>query len=211
MNEAPLTLSDAEVRAVLDGRKTQIRIPIKGINNDTRDCFLAYIVCPASESGWIAWEKEGVGYPEKNYREFTKETYKHGFGCPLGNPGDRLWLRETYAPVMVGLTKNALTKVYVYRADKVIGYRGYWFPPRHMPRSASRITLEVLTIRPERLMDITEAGVIAEGFTGAFDGKVYTPCLAEFLTYWNKKYPRTPAPTNPWVWAGEFDVFLGLE
>ena len=94
-----------------------------------------------------------------------------GFPCPYGAPGDRLWVRETWA---VGDRDNDV----LYAADplwnvngvavpppinKGTVHAGNWRPSIHMPRWASRITLEVTGVRVERVRDITEADAIAEG------------------------------------------------
>lgn len=75
--------------------------------------------------------------------------------CPYGVPGDRLWVRETW----VSMGKQAI----IYQATN-IGYPvSQWRPSIHMPRWASRITLEITKVRVERLHDISEADAQAEG------------------------------------------------
>ena len=112
--------------------------------------------------------------------------------CPYGVPGDRLWVRETWAPLTVG---------YAYRADPVWNAppADRWHPSIHMPRAASRITLEVTGVRVERLQDISEADVIAEG------------CPRQMLygtgwyrDLWLKINGTGSWGANPWVWVIEF-------
>lgn len=91
--------------------------------------------------------------------------------CPYGVPGDRLWVRETWAVPPGSTTRGDV----VYRAEvgdvseerSVRRLTGRalvpWLPSIHMPRWASRITLEVTGVRVEHLQDITEADAIAEG------------------------------------------------
>lgn len=89
--------------------------------------------------------------------------------CPYGVPGDRLWVREAWAPEQYDASATAIAELEAsvrrpaYRAD----FRGEpaykWRPSIHMPRKASRILLEVTDVRVERLQDISEADAIAEG------------------------------------------------
>ena len=148
MRERPILFSAPMVRALLDGNKTQTR----------------RIVKPGK------WESES---PE----------YGVSFGnCPYGQPGDRLWVREAFVqgwpldPVTDRLLQfdadgNELPKKTWYRATDDITWSDDdgcetnvpWKPSIHMPRVASRITLEVTGVRVERLQDISEADAIAEG------------------------------------------------
>ena len=102
---------------------------------------------------------------------------------PLYEPGDRLWVREAWAQICND--DGCLDEAAVcpcggchveYRADSECKYPGQWpddagqdpecpkwRSPRYMPRWASRLTLEVLSVRAEWLNDIDFAGVQAEG------------------------------------------------
>ena len=86
-------------------------------------------------------------------------NYNDGYKglCPYGQPGDRLWVRDTFADAGCRLT---------YRADQNDGAHCVvkrWTPSIHMPRWASRILLEVTDVRVERLQDISEEQAMAEG------------------------------------------------
>lgn len=81
--------------------------------------------------------------------------------CPFGVPGDRLWVRETYID---------LGACFLYRADAnaeqdraLVAPRQKWRPSIHMPREASRITLEITDVRVQRLQDVSQADAMAEG------------------------------------------------
>jgi len=136
--------------------------------------------------------------------------------CPLGQVGDRLWVRETYACIGLGH--------YIHKATDESDYpdikkrcRG-WRPSIHMPRHVSRITLEITNIRVERLQEINEEDAKREGI-----GEKDTVTVSEFTTktyrrafeiYWDNMHTgRWKNKThkegsrwqdNPWVWVIEF-------
>ena len=117
---------------------------------------------------------------------------------PYGKPGDRLWVRETWHDASSSLHSCAL-----YRADGIDLHWDKWTPSIHMPRWASRITLEITSVRVERLQDISEADAQAEGITSA-------ECLEcdGFVNAFSKLWEQINGPgswdANPWVWAIEF-------
>src|SRR5574343_657565 len=165
MNERPILFSGPMVRAILDGRKTMTRRVIKTdgygaeavIKNDNAPLHVRIV------------DDLGASVP---------------FSCPYGQPGDRLWVRETWAALekshmnVVGLKR-------LYKADAVPDDSGervgwwvdtdrkgneefvpgkiLWKPSIFMPRWASRLTLEITAIRVERLQDISEEDAKAEG------------------------------------------------
>lgn len=135
--------------------------------------------------------------------------------CPYGRPGDRLWVRETWAT----LTGNGSRTV--YRADGEEPRTGSddtpaeqrpamrWRASIFMPRSASRITLEVTEVRVQRLMDLTEDDARAEGVEVP-DGLT---AVSAFALLWNRiNGERASWTANPWVWAASFGRLpLGVE
>lgn len=126
--------------------------------------------------------------------------------CPYGEPGVRLWVRETFANID---GKNW------YRADPLVedciaksmgGFK--WTPAIHMPRVACRLVLEVTGVRVERLQDISEADAIAEGIiTPAYPPGVGPPKYALAYSHlWDSLNAKRGFgwSTNPWVWVVEF-------
>lgn len=141
VQEKPILFSGAMVRAILEGRKTQTR----------RVCALQ-----------------------------DDKDYKHGGAmwtelqkldrCPYGKPGTHLWVRETWAKNNNQLSDHHSDVSVVYRADSESraldnGTELPWKPSIHMPRSYSRISLEIVSVKVERVQDISEADAIAEGCT----------------------------------------------
>lgn len=158
--------------------------------------------------------------------------------CPYGQPGDRLWVRETWAGPLVpaGQWEESDSPAEFERpefcryaadggpapefldADEIMRQR--WTPSIHMPRWASRITLEITGVRVERLQDISEADAIAEGIERKEDGigwkrgpisgdvpntatRTASPRLA-YQSLWEQINGPSSWAANPWVWVIEF-------
>lgn len=132
--------------------------------------------------------------------------------CPYGGPGDRLWVREPWTPMDgEGGQVPAL-----YRADYEHDRpeRWKWRPSIHMPRWASRITLEVEAVRCERVQAISDIDIRLEGvdcpshdFSGGFCIGPRCPDLrAKFRDLWDSLNARRGYPweANPWAWAIAF-------
>jgi hypothetical protein len=203
VKERPILFSAPMVRAILDGRKTQTR----------------RIVKPQPE-----WVKDGVMYWRRNVTMVSRHP------CPFGQPGDRLWVRETWMPdapcdgkwghyqfynckesKIDEIPKRFRTPAHcIYKAS--FGVEVAWRPSIHMPRWASRITLEIIKVRVEQLNDISEEDALAEG-VGEF-GEYVPGCSAstpkdafEFL--WEAIYGEGSWAANPWVWVVEFKKWEG--
>lgn len=199
MKERPILFSAPMVRAILDGKKTQTRRIVKPLplrlNRET------------------------------NSMEIDEEAMADGRIMRLnrfGQPGDRLWVRETwgYHPDYSESCRRV-----DYRADPGHTYDGHrWRPSIHMPRWASRISLEVVSVRVERLHDISEADALAEGIKRySFrpddgwplcdgythlpdDGKctLYPTAAEAYRELWESINGTGSWDANPWVWVIEF-------
>lgn len=182
MRERPILFNGDMVRAILEGRKTVTRRAI------------SWRKTPFQE---IAERDDGSPWP---WREDLDRGGDCWYPCPFGVPGDRLWVREAWAP---GATRT------MYRAGCNPSYLppgGRWKPSIHMPRWASRILLEVTAVRVERLHDITDEQCIAEGCRGghgSIPGYRYNATLQEhFRHVWESA--GGDYFVNPWVWVIEF-------
>lgn len=225
--ERPILFSSPHVRAILDGRKTVTRRPVRpGVLDD----------------GWPNVPPLAIAHAASR--------------CPYGGPGDRLWVRETWRVASSGRHyPTQTTTVYVeYReqseshghergrqhrtrwtiddsASDVLILSAYgnqkpyrWRPSIHMPRWASRILLEVLDVRVERVQAITEDDARAEGCESDVDvlGRLthlrgsdaarslpsrLRSARDEFRAVWDRAYGKDPAlawAANPWVWRVAF-------
>jgi hypothetical protein len=196
MKERPILFSGPMIRAILDGQKTQTRRIVKpqppgGYHIDT---------CHYNDTGWAFWVSA-----DDHAGTCTCKNLKQ----PYGSPGDRLWVRETWAPA-----EWPPTGVFaVYRADEGM-FASQWKPSIHMPRWASRITLEVVSVRVERLQAISKKDAIAEGWGGWHNSTVDgddPDCAGNGPRTWFKKlWHSINGPgswdANPWVWVVEFKV-----
>ena len=183
MKERPILFSGPMVRAILEGRKTQTRRIVKVRGG------LEYIGPKGCEHEPDSW-----GYPHPCDDGYL--TLADGIKCPYGKPGDRLWVRETWAPAEWPPTGPPA----VYRADEGM-FASQWKPSIHMPRAVSRITLEVVSVRVERLQDISEEDALAEGITLVERG---TSPVDQFNKLWESINGPGSWEANPWVWVVEF-------
>ncbi len=144
--------------------------------------------------------------------------------CPYGEPGDRLWVKEAIRkslPFTCGDGEPGVSSVFV--ADESYTLADCWpwkrdhLPGMFMPRGLSRITLEVVSVRVERLQDIVEADAKAEGCEPWTHGHgPVTPCDEPglhhdrmcrngFEVLWDSiNAKRAPWSSNPFVWVVEF-------
>lgn len=211
--EYPILFNDEAVRAILAGRKTQTRRPVKPQP-------MGYDPALNDEGLW-EWCDDR-----------DRESKRHIRRCPYGQPGDCLWVRET---VRAEELESGLDGVRYYADDAFIPIensidasdrwcdlyyydykrrgRGGWVPSIHMPRWACRLCLDVTGVRVERLKEITEEDARAEGMQ--HPGVRYwehspagqtTPLRAAFAAEWNATYADKGLgwDADPWVWVVEF-------
>jgi hypothetical protein len=194
------------VRAILEGRKTQTRRVFK--TQPEPDWH--------PEVGICAYEQED-GEPGPDF--FGAGDEDECYPCPYGEPGDRLWVRETWAyfggdEYLYQKDRHATFYRATYESDRAglhdsIGYipGGRWRPSIHMPRWASRLTLEILKVRVERVQDISEADAKAEGASLAVDCvEAAFSHQQAFMILWDKINAKRGFgwEVNPWVWVVEF-------
>lgn len=178
MRERPIIMSAPMVRAILAGTKTQTRR-----------------VAKLTGGGHV---KEPSGH-----RRWHPADPDASRACPLGQPGDRLWVRETWARH----PQDCETIFYREQVEREPGFpvwSGPWKPSIHMPRAASRITLEITGVRVERLQEISAADCWAEGI--AFSPDVDP--VHEYRDLWESIHRPGSWDANPWVWV--IDVRRGL-
>ncbi len=218
MTERPILFSAPMIRALLDGSKTQTRRVCKQQpypngyhwNGNDIDCHNDYLPPSAmlmdfggkllgSTSNLEGWESL----------------------CPYGQPGDQLYVRETFAETESAPYADGQSDVeYIYRATFPVEHMEMvrWKPSIHMPRVASRIRLEILSVRCEPLNDCSEEDAIAEGTRRVGSGfERWHPDPADtehtgttrdpVLSYrglWESINGAGSWAANPWVWVVEF-------
>lgn len=137
--------------------------------------------------------------------------------CPYGQPGDRLWVRETWGIALCGsripLSPEAWPEGWPidrlrYAADGVRLGTAVSRPSIHMPRWASRLLLEITAVRVERLQEISDGDARAEGCAGgqgSIRGYSYSATPAEHFSHvWRELYGDAGWQANPWVWVIDY-------
>lgn len=191
--DRPIIFTAESVRAILDGRKTQTRRVIRPQPVQARD-------------GKWDWKVRG-----KWSGAVDPRNGGHSMRSPYGKPGDRLWVRETWA--LGGVPGTDASKPYEGQMYPYHFYRAStpgethwrcWKRSIFMPRNASRITLQITAVRVERLQAISHSDVLAE--SGQFGKFGYSATSDEdFAMAWDKiNGKRAPWASNPWVWVIEF-------
>jgi hypothetical protein len=211
MKARPILFSAEMVRAILDGRKTQTRRVMK----------------PQPEYYNSHWHWAGAGW---NRDDVALVLPGHSMAnrCPYGQIGDRLWVRETWAhddpdcddihcgnPDHIWWRANEEKIV----ADSFAG-KARWRPAIYMPHWASRIHLEIVNVRVERLQHISRDDAKAEGVSNLwkwdkernlkhpehFSRGVLNPYVANYSVLWDQINASRGYgwKFNPWVWVIEF-------
>lgn len=216
MRERPIMFKGEMVRAILAGAKTQTRRPVKHRHD------------------WAIEYRDGKLWP-------WHPPYVYGeddawMNCPYGVPGDRLWVRETWSVVDGEILYPANDGRMPWPSDHldslwdILDLHGESTRPSiHMPRWASRLTLEIVIVRVERVNSMTLADARAEGIPQMHAEAVAAGLCGEtrvvikdgptcrdvwdnrtsvenFAALWDSLYAKTPKAwaANPWVWVVEF-------
>lgn len=215
MRERGIIFNAEMVRAVLEGRKTQTR---RVIVPSIRTADTQFELHQQPDGSWV---------PMHTFDEssFDSKGCERPIKCPFGAVGDRLWVREAWMPdaprdgtwadvEFYGCKGSPLSMIpkrfrkpehCIHRASwdgsEMVG----WTPSIHMPRWASRISLEITGVRVERLASISPDDARAEGYPAerAVDGGHLDPWLW-FRDLWDGIYPEESFKANPWVWVIEF-------
>ncbi|KVO95518.1 hypothetical protein WL21_32680 [Burkholderia ubonensis] len=223
MTERPILFSGPMVRAILDGRKTQTR----RVAISKRSCIDFIGGGPKDGPDWndpACW-----GFEDANtgvWWALRGDDQCRQLPCPHGEPGDRLWVRETtydverngyVGPVFVESDEGAHAAAWGWGEsddpDYIEPYELRKRPAIHMPRSMARITLEITGVRAERLQSISEPDARAEGVTiedhhmrGYCAGAYWPPSIRAFHDLWDRLNAARGQgwDMNPWVWVVDF-------
>jgi hypothetical protein len=216
MKFIPILFSTEMVQAILEGRKTQTRreVNFPEVWPDLLDDLHSKLVVKDKEVFNLAGE------------------HQYNLRDRFGKPGDVLWVRESWAHNRLG---TGWPFHYIALNDTFSNPENEkWKPSIHMPKAACRIWLRVKSVRVERLQDISEKDIIAEGVRipvsnkstennkvvlelGAKDKAIsFLPKGKEKLSQkdylfafwaelWCKVNGRESWDANPWVWVVEFE------
>ncbi|OPY03493.1 MAG: hypothetical protein A4E60_00158 [Syntrophorhabdus sp. PtaB.Bin047] len=227
MPEKPILFSGPMVRAIIEGRKTQTRRVIKPQPVVEQNGTVHFPWATFFPNGHVhTWDRNGVGgenwdanrYPDEN--KFLQALLRTPYENPSPyQPGDILCVKETWAETC----DEYGSPIIVYRADNAAFYIGEkqilapceaawsldsypacgkWRPSIFLPKWAWRIKSPVISVRPERLQDITEEDAKAEGVTLL---PQHINLIHSFWTLWDSiNGKKHPWESNPWVWRYGF-------
>jgi len=221
IQERPILFKPEMVKAILEGRKTQTRRIIRDQE----------LVEPNPDDGSANFVHSPRCPSYCDYACAGPDGY-----CPYGQPGDHLWVKERWSPVECSREpKNACDSFegshVNYAADFLdqppYGKSIRWKSSLYMPRWASRLTLEIVQVRVQRVKDISEGDAIAEGvgawrdnwsrreaaeaFIRGTEARVETKNAKTakrlFYLLWQKINTKRGHgwDKNPWVWVIEFE------
>lgn len=216
MKERPILFSDRRVRALLSGQQSQTRLIMKSqsfgpVQDNHEGCY-------------------GIDV-RRNHQQGNRVLGMDDINplCPHGQPGDTLWVRETWrGPVIpqedvVRYQQDPdafrhhrycryRADTLSYSSDESAGHPG-WQAGIHMPRWASRIDLLITRLRVEKLQDISDGDITAEGIH--FDSHFLNNFFASqsgtespkeaYHKAWTAQYGTTSWDVNPWVWVIDFE------
>lgn len=182
------------VRAILEGRKTMTRRILKPQ--------------PEGAEYWTQFEDRGF-YPNR-----INANPSHLI-CPYGVPGDHLWVRETWWCDNPATAQDIMSRnegLYYKATEEHPEIFPRWRPSIHMPRWASRITLEVTGVKVERLQEISESDASKEGLEPYGDKywsapgseNFHTNARNAFIQLWESIYRSDSWKLNLWIWAISF-------
>lgn len=236
MKERPVIFNSEMVRAILDGRKTQTRRVIANVGHDnclplqkrtkTKDGIYTHVMdahiyglCPFGMIGNRIWVRETwsdvnlEGAPAVAYRA-DDEVYDLMENESLLDEDGAFNYQDT---------RVSKYQFATWHSDLISGTEGNWRPSIHMPRWASRITLEITAVRVERLNDISEEDARAEGVRAIENNFGNGPAYCDYLlpnlddtaewynrasdsfkSLWKSIYGAENWRANPWVWVIEF-------
>lgn len=234
----PILFNDEMVRAILDGRKTQTRRVFpknyaqyeidepRGPEDyeagypficDNDDCFSAVECCPYGQPGDRLWVREAwrIGawqlWSEAVAIDYRADSFCRREWIRIGDDdgGEAFdkYLKQSIADAKAAGLSADEDGYYHWKAGES---PCRWRPSIHMPRWASRITLEITDIRCQRLQDIPTADVWAEGieevrYAGDEHGNLRGSVLEDYRALWDSiAKPGTLWSDNPWVWAISF-------
>jgi len=207
------------VRAILEGRKTQTRRPIKG------KVLLYFIDFMTGHADEVPGNTEDLGqiWEGNKIRLYSAEYPEEGselFDCPYGKIGNRLWVKETWGIDNLNYNCPSKCSIKYYADDSTKDFKRFPLknrdkylgqyqrrPSIHMPRWASRITLEITGIRVERVREISVTDCLKEGVHPCRPLDDFGKEINIFKDLWDGIYAKTfPWTENPWVWVITFKV-----
>lgn len=224
MKEKPVIFNGEMVRAILAGRKTQTRRVMKVQPPEGWGPLNSFGVEDPNARTYTKAVVDRHGYMQAGPQVFGVADETWGAVSPFGQPGDSLWVRESCWVYGGWQPESEYYRKRFYPMGKKVAYQATdekptngltlhreWrgTPSIHMPRWASRIQLEITSVRVERLNDINEQDSLAEGMDdgtspAAIAAGWFEKPRRAFRRLWERIYGQESWDSNPWVWVVEF-------
>ena len=233
--ERSILFSGTMVRALLDGSKTQTRRALKITPRNSPGC-VPYCADNGKHFRFPVSQEDFKKLPKSMQQDERSEGAYYYGPCPYGQPGERLWVRETLYFDKCGeewcyVAGNDPVMADPYTAPILLTEGRKFVPSIHMPREASRLLLEITDVRCERLQDISEADAVAEGIdkfpiegwepeydAGCYKNYLWSPKTADkqakaktsaeesYESLWASINGPDSWAANPWVWVVTFKI-----
>lgn len=234
--QKPILFSTPMVQAIIAGSKTVTRRIMK---TQIPPCdHQQYVEAPWKDDPTKWYTSDGINWCCALCGNGTQYSNQfQGIKSPV-QPGDILWVRETwrkyfqtdefgytdFSKELIEFKSDNPPMIYQIDCDgsqefNKDGTEKFipWKPSIFMPKSAARIWLEIVSVRPERLQDITEEDAVREGiedspfmptrwkmYSGSYDMTEYP--VTSFASLWESINGPESWDANPWVWRIEFKV-----
>lgn len=205
--ELPILFSTEMVKAILDGRKTATRRLIKTpyfVSGDEEDPMSLQVLRTAPKGSKLYRQIGEMPYPDDPYKigsnMYVRETWKCWRAHRYEATADIMY-KAGGEDIRIFFPNGSTDSANRYDYDQFV-YKWFgekWRPSIHMPKEAARIWLKVTDVRAERLQDIDDSGIMADGLEIGCD----------FENIWNNTVKKPDMPrygwdANPWVWVIEF-------
>lgn len=194
MKPKPINLKTHEVQAILAGEKVQHRVAINPTAALQEHYLNHLFITQRGKHFLCTWEDiEGTQLSQM-------------IPCLFGEVGTLLWVREKWSvnegingKYVYGADHEACTAFFSKAGDVLLEGTHRWQSLMHMPKEASRLTLEVTNISVERAQDTTEDAAKMSGYSYVSeDGEFFTNCRDTYL------YENDREGSNPWTWIINF-------
>ena len=191
MSIKPVFFNREMVKAILEGKKTVMRVPVKCRGHKV-------IGSPAWEKRWSGPYRFFDVLPIDESKESNSEIRE--LHSPY-QPEDILWAKEPWVKI---------AGEYIYAADDFSFYpSGGWKSQILMPKDAVRLFLCVKTVDVGSLKRMTEQDALKEGIEPEYRIKIPDPALQRFANEWDRKFSKDLNTygwdADPWVWVVEFE------
>lgn len=206
VKETPMLYTGKMVRAILGRRKRQTRRMINRLSGFRKIRQFGPSTTPGYD--WCFRCHRGLWHEMR-----TDQVYDR---CPYGGIGDRIWVRETWAPICeFDKEFGTLYRADRYPSDAAIPLK--WKPSIFMPRYACRILLQITSVGIQRVQSITEADALAEGCYYAHGlcvgedrdlrvGRTWPHARQWYKSLWKELHGEESWGANPWVWVIGFEI-----